>query len=168
MDLHLLHATSHVNIHYDQANDWLFVDWQGHLDLPAVALASLGLARIFLKRPYQRVLISHAQVSSIGWNVPAWLAHEALPYFPLAGVKKLAWMSGRSPRAQNVVQDIVHRLPNLPIAMFEDLESAVDWLRRTNLAPLSTTRPLATEAKLRLAVHHLLRLVISQKHLQIA
>jgi len=79
-------------------------------------------------------------------------------------------MSGRSPRTQDVVRDIAHRLPTLPIAMFEDLESAVGWLQRTGRAPAGAqagaARSPTTEAKLRLAVHHLLRLVISQQHLQ--
>jgi hypothetical protein len=170
MDLQLLHATPHVSIHYDQANDWLFVDWQGHLDLPAVALASLELIRIFLQRPYRRMLISHALVTSISWDVPAWLAHEALPYFPLAGVEKLAWMSGRSARMQDAVQEITNRLPSLPIAMFDDLEMAVGWLQRATPAPhaASHVRPLAIEAKLRLAVRNLRRLVLGQQYLQVA
>lgn len=168
MDLLLLRATPHVSIHYDQTNDWLFVDWQGHLDLPAAALASLELVRVLLRRSYQRVLISNTQVTSTNWDVPAWLAHEALPHLLLAGVAQVAWVSGRSPRAHDVAQDIFNRLPHLPIALFDDLESAVDWLRRGSTVPAETdeTRPArlpATDAQLRRVMRNLICLIVNQQ-----
>lgn len=164
MSLLLLRATSHSRMYYDQSNKWLFVEWEGQLDLAAAQLACLELAQVCLRRPYRRALLSYEQVTGLEWNVPAWLAREFLPYLVLAGVEQLAWVSGRSARGHDVVHDLLQRLPPLPITCFDDVEMAVDWLRRTSPPPGTADRPRlpATTIRLHRAVRLFTRRVLAQ------
>lgn len=163
MALELLRSSSHVHIYYDSSNEWLFVDWQGELDVPAVQLGCLELAYTCLHRPYRRVLASTMQLTGVAWDVPAWLAKEFMPYLALAGVEQLACVSGNSTRGRDVLQDLVNRMPPLPIIVFDDLEMAVDWLQRTRPTRGATAgtpnRLPATETKLHEAVMRFMRLV---------
>lgn len=160
MTLELLRYSPHIHIYYDSSNDWLFVDWQGDVTVAAAQLACLELAYTCLHRPYRRVLVSTVQVTSVDWEVPAWLAREFLPYLALAGVEQLACVSGRSARGRAVLQDLVNRLPPLPITVFDDLEMAVNWLQRTRPARGATSwlsRLPATETKLHQVVMRFMR-----------
>lgn len=163
MTLELLRFSTHIHIYYDSFNDWLFVDWQGDVDVSAAQLACLELAYACLHRPYRRVLVSTVQVTGVGWEVPAWLANEFLPYLALAGVEQLACVSGRTARGRDVLQDLMNRLPPLPITVFDDLEMAVDWLQRTRPTRGTATgwpsRLPAAETKLHQAVMRFMRLI---------
>lgn len=164
MSLLLLRATPHASIYFDQLNHWLYVEWQGKVSLPAAQLACLELARIFVPRPYQRVLISHAQATGFEWDVPGWLAQELLPYLALAGVEQLAWVSGATARGHDVVHDLLQRLPPLPIVCFDDEEMAVALLQRTSPRPAGAyvARLPATTVLLRQAVQRFMRRILTQ------
>jgi hypothetical protein len=119
MTLQLLRKTPILALYYDSGNDWLFADWQGELTLATV-----------LQRPYARVLNSNAQVTTVQWEVAAWLVEEFMPYLGLAGVEKLAWVCAPNLRSRNVVHTILNRLPLLQLALFDELDEAVVWLQR--------------------------------------
>ncbi|NML64358.1 hypothetical protein HHL22_03985 [Hymenobacter sp. RP-2-7] len=164
MPLQLLRATPQISIYYDSCNDWLFLDWQGELDLPALQLACLELALVCLPRHYPRVLNSQAQLTSISWDASAWLARYFLPYLVTAGIERVAWVSGRSTRGHDVVHDLLYRLPPVPITFFDDVEMAVDWLQRSRLARPGRPprRPAGAEAQLLQAVRLFTRWVLGQ------
>lgn len=151
MRLHLLRETACVSIYYDSLNEWLFLDWEGELTLPAVQTACLEIAHCFLPRPYARVLNSNAQVTGMSWSVAAWLASDFLPHLTLAGVTQVAWVCSSSLRGRYVVQTVLNWLPGPAVTSFDDLDAAVTWLqhtcpeRATGGTPL---RPPATQAKL--------------------
>jgi hypothetical protein len=130
MTLQLLRKTPILALYYDSGNDWLFADWQGELTLATVQEACLELANCVLQRPYARVLNSNAQVTTVQWEVAAWLVEEFMPYLGLAGVEKLAWVCAPNLRSRNVVHTILNRLPLLQLALFDELDEAVVWLQR--------------------------------------
>lgn len=169
MSLTLLRNTSHVSIYFDRAQHWLFVEWQGRIDLSAAQLACLELAHVCLQQPYRRALVSCEQVTGFEWGVPGWLAQEVLPYLVLAGVEQLAWVSGGSARGHDVVHDLLQRLPPLPIVRFDDLEMAVEWLQRTSPAPGAgcPARLPATETMLYQAVRLFTRRTLARMRHQL-
>ncbi|MVN77811.1 hypothetical protein GO988_15880 [Hymenobacter sp. HMF4947] len=163
MQLHLLSKTPCLSIYYDSKNNWLFLDWEGELTLPAVQVACVELARCFLHRPYPRVLNNNTQVTGVSWSVATWLVREFLPHLPLAGVEQVAWVSSASLLGRNMVQTVVNWLPWLSATLFDDLEAAVHWLRQVQTSGttgfLLPQRLPATQAKLAQTVQELQRKV---------
>jgi hypothetical protein len=130
MTLHLLRSTPILTIYYDSWNGWLFADWQGELTLATVQEACLELGECLLQRPYARVLNSNTQVTTVQWEVAAWLAEEFFPYLGLAGVERLAWVCAPNLRGRNIAHAILNRLPILQLSLFDELDEAVSWLQR--------------------------------------
>lgn len=161
MTLHLLRSTPTLAIYYDSCNDWLFADWQGALTLPAVQAACLDLTHCLLQRSYAHVLNSNAQVTAVEWEIAGWLTQEFLPALSPAGVTRLAWVCAPSLRGRNLAHTILHQRPLLQLAIFDELDEAVDWLRHHRLEYVSgcglPLRPAADQAQLEQAAQALAR-----------
>lgn len=130
MELQLLQETPNVSIFYDCANQWLFVDWRGDLTLPLVQASCSAVAQRFLEGRYTRILNNNAGVQSMSPNVPDWLALEFLPHMRLAGVEYIAWVYSPNLRVKCYTDvAFLHTLDAPVVSLFDDLESAVAWLR---------------------------------------
>lgn len=152
MKLHLLFRTTCLTAHYDLANDWLYLDWEGDLTLPVVQEACLALASCYLRRPYSHVLNSNEQVTSVSWSVAMWLATDFLPYMTLAGIEHVAWVAAPSLWGHNLVHKVLSLLPGSPLTTFDDVADAVTWLQHTRTGQdtryLLPMRAPATQARL--------------------
>lgn len=153
MALRLLQDNSVLSIFYDADHEWLYLDWHGELTRPAVQQALLLVLRTCLARPYSRVLSSNAQVTSVAWDVPPWLAHTLSEDLPLMGVEQLAWVYAPFVRGRSMAERIADQLRHFNLALFADAEQAVTWLGQAR-APFSTgrSRPVAAQARLQWAV----------------
>ncbi len=152
MNLHPLFQTTCLSAQYDLRNDWLYLDWQGELTLPAVQQACLALASCYLQRPYSHILNSNEQVTGVSWNVAVWLATDFLPHMSLAGIEHVAWIYSPSLRGQNLVHTVLSWLPGSLITTFSDVAAAYAWLEHTRAGqPRSYLLPKrlpASQAKL--------------------
>jgi hypothetical protein len=152
MQLHLLRRTTCLAIYYDFRNDWLYLDWQGHLALPVLQEACLALADCYLHRPYPRVLNNNEQVTGVNWGIALWLVSDFLPHMTLAGVQQVAWVYSPSLQGRSMVQAILSWLPGQSLTSFDDLAGAVEWLTHTRAeqAPgyLLPRRAAADQARL--------------------
>ena len=147
-----------AEVYFDKTNEWAFVDWAGELTLAAVQHTCLAIARCFLDHYCPRVLNSNAQVTSVSWEVSAWLASEFLPALKLTGIEQMAWVVAPTLRARNNLLNAVNLFPHTAISLFDDVEAAVAWLQQTAPAPFSRScapqgRSYADELKLRTIVN---------------
>ena len=143
-----------AEVYFDKTNEWAFIDWAGELTLEAVQHTCLAIARCFLDHYYPRVLNSNAQVTSVSWEVSAWLASEYLPALKLTGIEQMAWVVAPTLRARNNILNAINLFPHTAISLFDDVEAAVAWLQQTAPAPFSIScapqgRSYADEFKLR-------------------
>ncbi|OGX90630.1 hypothetical protein [Hymenobacter coccineus] len=135
MELQLLHETPNLAVFYDPANQWLFVDWCGDLTLALVQDNCVALAQRLLDVRYARILNSNVGVTSMAPNVPAWLAREFLPYLRQVGVQQVAWVYSPNLRVRCYTDAALYS-PDAPaVHVFDDLESAVAWLRAVPRLP---------------------------------
>lgn len=166
MNLTLLRQTPQLTVYYDSWNNWLFLDWQGHLTLNDVQAACLTLLRCCCTRLYPRVLNSNAHVSDLPASVLAWLEQEFFPHLQLAGVEQIAWVHAASPTGRRLVQQAAVELPQLRISAFDELEQAVEWLQITQPKLLSgCSLPLRLpdqQAQLTLQVQALVQRITTQ------
>lgn len=163
MNLRLLRSTPHVDIYFDSDNDWLYIDWMGELTLPAVQAACMQIAYCFLAYPYARVLNNNAQVVNISWSAAPWLIRNFMPHLRLAGVQHMAWVCSPSLPGLSMVQTVVTWLPQLAIALFDDVEDGAHWLQRNQQASgmhyPNATRSVADQTQLAWEVQELARKV---------
>jgi hypothetical protein len=131
MNLHLLRQTPHLNVYHDTHNEWLYLDWQGDVTLPAVQQACLELATCYLRRPYSHVLNNNEQVTGVSWSVAGWLATDFLPHMTLAGLQHLAWVYSPSLPGLNLVHTVINWLPGSRITAFDTVAEAITWLQQT-------------------------------------
>jgi len=131
MRLYQLHRTTCLTVYYDLRNDWLYLDWEGNITLPALQEACLQLAQCFLRRPYARVLNNNEQVTGLSWSIGLWLITNFLPHMSLAGIQQVAWVPSATLRGQSMMQLILNWLPGSIITCFDDLATAVEWLKQT-------------------------------------
>jgi len=100
------------------------------LTLPSVQASCLAVVQCFLGGGYTRILNNNTGVTSMSPNVPAWLALEFLPYMRLAGVEYIAWVYSPNLRVKCYTDvAFLHTLAAPVVNLFDDLESAVAWLR---------------------------------------
>lgn len=156
MTLQHLCSAPCAEVYLDKTNEWTFVDWAGELTLETVQHTCLGIARCFLDHYQPRVLNSNAQVTSVSWEVSAWLASEFLPALTLTGIEQMAWVVAPTLRARNNILNAVNLFPYIAISLFDDVEAAVAWLQQT--APFNTNcapqgRSYADDLKLRKVVN---------------
>lgn len=143
MELQLLHETPNLAVFYDPTNQWLFVDWRGDLTLALVQDNCVAVAQYLREVRYARILNSNVGVTSMAPNVPAWLAREFLPYLRLVGVQQVAWVYSPNLRVKCYTDAALHG-PDAPaVHVFDDLESAVAWLRTTHRLPSVSVGALA-------------------------
>lgn len=140
MLLHQLCAAPHVTIYYDAHNDWLFVEWEGHLTLPVVQYACVEVAHCYLEHAYPRVLNSNALVTGVDRDVETWLATNFLPNLRLAGVEQLAWVYSPALRGRIMAQHAVDQAQekHVHVALFGDVDEAVAWLQHAHLSPAAS------------------------------
>ncbi|MGI4833842.1 MAG: hypothetical protein ACRYFK_10315 [Janthinobacterium lividum] len=131
MNLQPLCSAPHVSVYFDSWNNWLYVEWEGDLTLPAVQYACLEVAQCFIEHAYPRVLNSDAQVTSLPWDITPWLAKHYFPGLALAGIKQLAWVHAPTVRGRNLAEQVLQQLPHLNVSLFRDIEDAASWLQQT-------------------------------------
>lgn len=138
MNLQLLCASAHVTVSFDSWNNWLYLEWEGDLTLPAMQQACLELAHCFVGHAYPRVLNNNAHVSSVDWDVIPWLVQHFFPYLRRVGIEQIAWVHGPTVRGQALAeQSLSYLTTQLAVALFRDVEDAVSWLQQTRPAYVS-------------------------------
>ena len=156
MNLTFLCAAPHVTIYFDSWNNWLYIEWEGTLTLPALQYACLEVAECFVKHAYPRVLNNDSQLDSLPLEAAPWLAKHFFPHLQQAGIKQLAWVHAPTVRGLAHATQLVQQLPHLDISLFADMEEATTWLQYANPAYAGghrqLPRPPAEEALLAHAV----------------
>lgn len=128
MSLLLLTETPHLSLYEDAENGWLYMDWQGHLTLPAIQQSCLLISQHFLQRSYTKALNDNTNVLSMAPDVSPWLATEFLPYTVLGGIQFIAWVYSPSMSTQTYTDIALFNLEAPVVALFSDTASACGWL----------------------------------------
>ena len=158
MNLQHLCSAPHVTVYFDSWNNWLYIEWEGALTLPAVQYACLEVAQCFVQHAYPRVINNDSQITSLPLETASWLGKHFFPYLKQAGIEQLAWVHGCTVRGFGHASQVLQQLPHLEVGLFSDMEEATRWLAQTNPAyaggHLQLPRPVAEEMLLSQTVAH--------------
>ncbi|WNG40591.1 hypothetical protein F0U61_48060 [Archangium violaceum] len=137
MGRRLLHASEHIDIHHAESEGWLYVDWKGYQSVDMVKSGCEELLRHLAALRLSKVLNDNTHVSGIWVGAAYWLATYWFPRMREAGLRHFAWVLSPSRLSQlSTTTTLQHADPNTAV-LFEDLASAVHWLR--NADPAQTT-----------------------------
>ena len=129
MPLVSLLTSAILDVHHDQANNWLYLDWKGPQKLADVQHAGQLLLALIAQTGTSKLLNDSTHVTYLPLKTVHWVAREFLPEVGRAGGEYMAWVSGRHLSCYNNIGLIVQPPGQHPyVVAFEDVAGACVWL----------------------------------------
>jgi hypothetical protein len=129
MALRFLHQDAVIQIAYDDANHWLYADWQAEQDSFSVQAGALKMLDLLRQEKARKVLNDNRRVHTTWADAAEWAGRVCFPLMAEAGLQFFAWVY--SPNVYSRLSaDLTLQHTTIPIVRaFDNLGSAQDWLR---------------------------------------
>lgn len=129
MALRFLHQDAVIQIAYDDANGWLYADWQAEQDSFSVQAGALKLLDVLRQEKARKVLNDNRRVETTWADAAEWGGRVWFPLMAEAGLEYFAWVY--SPNVYSRLStDLTLQYTIRPLVRaFDNLDSAQDWLR---------------------------------------
>jgi hypothetical protein len=129
MQLHVIVDTPGISIGYDEANQWLYVDWKGEHDQDSSQACCLLMLDSLRAYPCAKILNDNSSISRTTMQLSLWGAWW-IEEMRNAGLQCIAWVLPRSLVARQTTEAIVQAVENPHIGTFDDVASAYVWLQQ--------------------------------------
>ncbi|SFQ35838.1 hypothetical protein [Hymenobacter arizonensis] len=137
MSLVLLLASEVLDVHYDAAHAWLYLDWKGPQQLRTVQAACAQVTELIVQTGAHKALNDNTHVTTSNWELAKWIAHEYLPVAAQAGIAYVAWVHSPLLGARtNIDLMTVFSDRNPQVAIFDELSAAYEWLNNIASVPV--------------------------------
>jgi hypothetical protein len=135
MSLVLLSTSKALDLYQDTENDWLYLDWQGDLELASVQDDCRNVLTWVRETGVQKALNDNSRLTKISWELVKWVSEEYLPAAGQLGVQYVAWVHSAVLDCRPDIDLLVPVADNRPpqVALFDDLATAYAWLRSVNV-----------------------------------
>ncbi|MBF9141629.1 hypothetical protein [Hymenobacter properus] len=129
MQLRPIVDTPGISIGYDEANEWLYVDWKGEHDADS-SWAACGLMLEILRAfPCAKILNDNSNITRTTMQLSA-RSLEWVAQMHAAGLRYLAWVLPRQLISRQSTEGVVLDIEAPTVCTFDDLASAFGWLQR--------------------------------------
>ena len=129
MILQTLLEDSHIIIHYDHLNDWIYADWRGDQDLTTVQHGTMEILRLLTQQRCHKILNDNTRVTSMWSEAAEWGGKEGFPAMTAAGLQYFAWVYSTNLYSRLSTDLTLQFTEGSPvIATFDDLPTAKAWL----------------------------------------
>lgn len=118
-----------LDVHYDEENAWLYLDWKGPQDLATVQAACGQLTAIIQQTNAHKALNDNTHITETSWELVEWVAQDYLARAATAGIEYVAWV--RSPLlacCSNIEHMSAFSDSRPVVALFDNLAEAYEWL----------------------------------------
>ncbi|RSK51017.1 hypothetical protein [Hymenobacter rigui] len=115
---------------YDSVNQWLHVQWRGHLTLALVQEGSEKVLELVRAHRYQRLLNDNTQVTILDLTEEEQRGYQILHLLFEAGLHYLAWVYAPVPQGRSYADNSVAGARWPLILTFEEYAPAAEWLRQ--------------------------------------
>ena len=129
MSLALLWSSAVVDMHLDEANEWLYLDWKGPQHLALVQAACRQLLALLRQTGVHKVLNDNTRITQTSRELAKWVAYDYLPEAGRHGLSHVAWVESPLPSCRgqlDLMDDFVAQKPQ--VALFVDMAAAYAWL----------------------------------------
>jgi hypothetical protein len=123
-----LYADTTLQIAYDAAHSWLYINWQHAQDRQSVEQGCARILDCLHQRPCSKVLNDNRLVCSLWTDSAEWVGSYYLPQLAEAGVRKLAWINARSLYGRLSTSQAVAYAQRPLTRLFDDYDEAARWL----------------------------------------
>lgn len=129
MALRFLHQDATIHLAYDDANQWLYADWQAEQDSFSVQAGALKMLDLLRQERASKVLNDNRRVQTTWADAAEWGGRVWFPLMAEAGLQYFAWVY--SPNVYSRLStDLTLQHTTLPVVrVFDSLANAQDWLR---------------------------------------
>lgn len=134
MSLVQLHQDASFQIHFDETENWLCVDWIGCQTTESVQRGCERILELMRQHQVFHILNDNSHVLGLWLGASGWVAQDWMPRAVQAGLDRLAWIYGPSPFSRVSTDATLalidsHDFEAASIKMFHDIEAARSWLR---------------------------------------
>jgi hypothetical protein len=120
----------YITIEYDDQADSLYADWKGYQTEQSIRAGCEKLLEACAVYHCSRILNDNTNVIGIWTPASAWVGNNWLSRIKGAGVKYVAWVYSSSNMSRvSADESIKHTTEPELIHMFEDVETAKEWLK---------------------------------------
>ena len=131
----LLHSSTTCDVYHDQEIAWLYLDWKGPQELPAVQAVGQQLLGLIQQTGVRKALNDNAHITKTNWELVRWVAYDYLPVAGQAGIHCVAWVQSPLLACRSNINLMTFLPDQKPqIAAFDEMAAACTWLRNANMA----------------------------------
>ncbi|MDJ0364107.1 hypothetical protein QMK33_03000 [Hymenobacter sp. H14-R3] len=119
-----------LRVSHDAPNGWLYSQWRGTHDAASIKMHAEGLAACLAAQPCSKILSDHSELTGTWHGVVPWVGGYYFDRLAALGVAHFAWVCAAGYPDRTAMERACFLLPRPVVAIFSDLASAYDWLRR--------------------------------------
>ena len=119
-------------IHFDEQEYWLYVDWIGFQSMRSILQGCEEVLVLMVQHQARYILNDNRHLTGVWSGAPQYGATSWFPRLRAAGLHSLAWVYSPELMARVCADFVLDQMEAeaMGVKIFEDIESAQDWLRR--------------------------------------
>lgn len=122
-----------LELSYDEANDWLYADWQGYLNEEGAKKSALAVIKGIKETGTTKVLNDNRNQTGPWPPIDQWLAEVFIPGLKEAGLQYFAYIHSPSVFTQMSASKFANQIINeIEFDHFKDETEARQWLKSKN------------------------------------
>jgi hypothetical protein len=119
-----------LHVSYDVANSWLYNEWKGMHDAASIKLHVEGVFMGLAQQPCTKILSDHSDLLGYWEGAAPWVGPHYFDRLARQGIRYFAWVYAPGTFDRVAMERSCYHLNRPVVAIFNDLASAYDWLRR--------------------------------------
>ncbi|GAC1314829.1 MAG: hypothetical protein NVSMB24_39910 [Mucilaginibacter sp.] len=132
------HKTFYKNknfeIQYEEAQNWMYINWLGYQSFDTVKEGSMLLMDLFKKNNCTKILDDNSLLLGSWSEAADWGAEYWFPTMSKLGLKKMAWITSPTAFSQFAAKKASHTVIGaVTIEFFNNLAEAAEWLENDSI-----------------------------------
>jgi hypothetical protein len=116
-------------IWYDEANRWLYNQWEGAHDAASFERGANAIMTCLAAQPCTKILSDHSQVRGKWQSLSKWTNPAGFNSLAELGVVYFAWVYSPFLTDRATMEHLFLYMTRPMVAIFSDVASAYDWLQ---------------------------------------
>ncbi|OGX83375.1 hypothetical protein BEN47_03535 [Hymenobacter lapidarius] len=144
--VHACCASAVLDLHYDDENAWLYLDWKGPQELELVQAACQDVLAFIKQTGARKALNDNTHITETSWDLARWVGYDFIPQVAAAGLEYIAWVCSPLLSCRTnlgLMSSFSDQKPQ--VAVFDEIAAAYGWLNSVHASgPARATSPSGT------------------------